>query len=207
MLEGYTYEAYVEANSDNGHKLETRDEFEARLERMHYLNDWRAYEARWKAKIPWADLDANIVPLIKALNDIPGCITEACCGGHTNGSGSCPAGEFIVGMMFTQDDVGWNAFWQVSDAVNTYLPGKPRTSLDKHCLMESDCGGSAGTNRLTFWLHGKGTRDELVQSLEYHASEEGQAETAREAKEEGTEPYEHRIDDLFEMIMDEECAG
>lgn len=157
------------------------NEYTERMNRMRYLSDWRAYEARQKASIPWDALDENIIPLVKALNAIPGCITLACCGGHTDGSGSCPSGEFIVGMLFTQDEVGWSALWEITYAINMVGPGVSLTPA------END-------NLLIFWLRGKGVRDDMVHWLEYD----------HDVGEEEGEVWEHCLMGLPDLIADEE---
>ena len=155
-------------------------EYTERMGRIRYLSDWRAYEARRKALIPWGTLDENIIPLIKALNAIPGCITQSCCGGHADGTGSVPTGEYIVGMLFTQDDIGWCALWTVYNAVS-YIPDVSLTPDDND-------------NLLMFWLKGKGTCDRVVNWLEYDYIA-------------GEEEGEHCLMGLPDLIADEECCN
>ena len=61
-----------------------------------------------KKNIPYDELDANIINLVKALNAFPGVITVGSCGGHeeiTNPS-QWPAGSWYVKFKLPRDRLG-----------------------------------------------------------------------------------------------------
>ncbi len=118
--------------------------------------NWKTYEAWRKARIPWGDLDQNMVRLIKALNAIPGCTTRACCGGHDPKEHQGQAGkdEYYVSMLFAQNWLGWQALNRVTQAVQFCRPEVWFTPT------ASDDG------LLDFWLSAKGDPDTLAKLLE-----------------------------------------
>lgn len=74
-----------------------------------------------------ADLDSNMVSLVRALNAFDGITTIGCCGGHLNpGPGQWGEGSFYVKFDLTWDDDGRFALeflaWLINE--NLQLPSK-----------------------------------------------------------------------------------
>lgn len=76
--------------------------------------------ADYKSRIPWGEIDANVVDLIKVLNSLQGVATLASCGGHAGRlkPGQWEKGRWFVGLIFARDLSGWQAFDAVALALN-----------------------------------------------------------------------------------------
>ena len=98
--------------------------------------------------IPYAELDANIVHLVRALNAFPGISTIGCCGGHENPSEiQRPLGEWFVTFHVAHTKGGWRSLESIAGAV-TLDPW--RTSLTTHTSQP----GHATGRSLFFSLQG-----------------------------------------------------
>jgi hypothetical protein len=68
---------------------------------------------------PAAELDPNIVALVKALNAFKGVRTVSSCGGHSDpGPGQSPSGEWSVIFKVAKDEHGWRALEYLAFLVN-----------------------------------------------------------------------------------------
>ena len=68
------------------------------------------------------EIDANMVELVDAINDIPGLSTFSSCGGHDNPTaGQVAAGRFTVSIDVDLDDSGWRGLTLLSCAVREYI--------------------------------------------------------------------------------------
>ncbi len=73
-----------------------------------------------KRSIPYDELDANIVSLVRALNRYPGVITIGSCGGHeaiTNPS-QWVAGTWYVKFDISSDKLGWYVLEHLAWVIN-----------------------------------------------------------------------------------------
>src|SRR5664279_2559324 len=81
-------------------------------------------------------VDANVVALIDALNEINGVRTFASCGGHPDPTaGQVGEGDFTVSLDFTEDASGWLAITVIALAI-------------KEAELK---GGTANAVKLTPW--------------------------------------------------------
>lgn len=62
-----------------------------------------------RERVPYADLDRAVVPLVRVLNRFPGISTYTSCGGHEGPlmSSQCPAGLWYVDFHVDRSDEGW----------------------------------------------------------------------------------------------------
>jgi hypothetical protein len=73
-----------------------------------------------KPRIPYKELDANIVKLVRALNRYPGVTTIGSCGGHeiiTNPS-QWKAGTWYIKFQLAADEYGWIVLEHLAWAIN-----------------------------------------------------------------------------------------
>jgi hypothetical protein len=75
-----------------------------------------------KTMPPTDEIDKNILPLVKALNEFEGVHTVGSCGGHENPShGQWPAGTFYVKFDLDHTEHGWRALEFLAWFVNEVM--------------------------------------------------------------------------------------
>ena len=88
---------------------------------------------RQKRNVPYDDLDANIINLVRALNGYPGVITMGSCGGHPEprNPGQWPAGSWYVKFKLPKDRLGWYVLEFLAWAINEDC----RTLAGNHLIL------------------------------------------------------------------------
>lgn len=73
-----------------------------------------------KRDIPYDELDANIMSLVRALNRYPGVITVGSCGGHkvVTNSSQWAAGRWYVKFDISADKLGWYVLEHLAWVIN-----------------------------------------------------------------------------------------
>ncbi len=103
--------------------------------------------------IPYADLDPNIMNLVRALNAFPGVSTIGSCGGHEHPNEiQRPLGEWFVTFHIAHKSGGWRSLEYIAGAI-TLDPW--RTSLTTHTSQP----GSPTGRSLFFSLQGRDFAD------------------------------------------------
>jgi hypothetical protein len=77
------------------------------------------------------EVDANLVRLVDALNELPGVRTFSSCGGHegqTN-AGQCRPGEFYVNFDVPYNKLGWKALEYAVKAIDIFEQSSQRHQL------------------------------------------------------------------------------
>lgn len=85
-----------------------------------------------KAAVPYDDLDATIVTLVRALNRYPGVMTVGSCGGHEviTTPSQWEAGSWYVKFRLPSDKFGWYLLEHLAWVVNEdYRLADPRVIL------------------------------------------------------------------------------
>lgn len=74
-------------------------------------------------RIPYKELDKNIIKLVRALNAFDGIATMGSCGGHTNQTNPSqwPAGSWYVKFAVARDKEGWFALEFLAWLVNNSM--------------------------------------------------------------------------------------
>lgn len=113
-----------------------------------------AFLAFWAKKDPMdkVKIDANVLPLVIALDSIPGAYTFSSCGGHANpGKGQEPEGTFNVNFNVSRNRTGWRALAIIQSAIQ-----QTATGLDNKLILlpwaDPDDGSPEGIH---FEIRGK----------------------------------------------------
>jgi hypothetical protein len=99
--------------------------------------------------IDYAQIDANMVSLVRALNALPGIETIGSCGGHENPSEiQRPPGEWFVTFRVHHTRGGWRSLERIAGAT-TLDPW--RTDLKAHTSQPGTATGRALFFALNGW--------------------------------------------------------
>ena len=107
------------------------------------------------AKVPYAELDSNMVEICKALNKFKGIRTVSSCGGHGNPAPyQRPVGSWSVSFTVEHNEHGWRALEFLTWVINNTLA---RSGFQVHLSPYSPPPylNDPGTT-LTFSIDGEG---------------------------------------------------
>jgi hypothetical protein len=98
----------------------------------------------------YADLDANMVNLVRELNALPGITTIGSCGGHEQPTGvQRPAGEWFVTFRAAHTQGGWRSLEIIAGVP---LLDPVRISLKVHTRQPGHATGRALFFALEGWV-------------------------------------------------------